>query len=53
MSLIRGAVVIERSEKLFIHSRTNLGKGLNEAGVAVDSCFSGGYAEKPAVDHED
>jgi hypothetical protein len=50
--LIRGAVIIERSQKLFIHSRTNLREGLNEAGVVVDSCFSRGHAEKAAVDHE-
>jgi hypothetical protein len=51
--LIRSAVIIERSKKFFIRSRTNLGEGLNEVGVVVDSCFPGGYAEKAAVDHED
>ena len=53
MPLIWRTVVIERSEKLFIHIWTNLREGLNEVGVVVDSCFSGSYTEKATVDHED
>jgi hypothetical protein len=50
--LIGRAVIIERSEKLFVRGRTILGKCLNKVGVIADSGFLGSYAEKATVDHE-